>query len=328
MRQSSPRRTRQRTRELEQQQNHPAVGTPSTKVELAPEIAPISHGPPHTYHQSPGLYYAPIVIPLPEKLSSKQPGLTAATLRTLNSKRHWLLNHKIQLPRHMPPSTEAINATLVFAQEEAGTAICISSNGLLLTCFHCVAETIEELANPKARTKWLLFASGRAVKAECIAWDPRRDLALLKVVAAQPEPGSSVSTNEDNKLSFPWISLARTAPVVGTPLVCIGHPGAEDLESNTPGRKTGYDVLHVSEGEYRGYAEGADPQDNSEIGALMHNCWTYWGHSGAPLVERDTGMLVGLHSSWDKRTGIRRGIGWEALKVSLETWRSLLRLAN
>lgn len=53
--------------------------------------------------------------------------------------------------------------------------------------------------------------------------------------------------------------------------------------------------------------------DNAEIGALMHDCWTYWGHSGAPLVDAKAGGLVGLHSSWDEETGMRRGIGVEAI---------------
>lgn len=52
----------------------------------------------------------------------------------------------------------------------------------------------------------------------------------------------------------------------------------------------------------------------------MHDCWTYWGHSGAPLLERRTGQLVGLHSSWDEETGMRRGVGCEAIAGFLEGW--------
>lgn len=28
-----------------------------------------------------------------------------------------------------------------------------------------------------------------------------------------------------------------------------------------------------------------DLHNNEEIGALKHDCWTYWGHSGAPLLS-------------------------------------------
>lgn len=110
------------------------------------------------------------------------------------------------------------------------------------------------------------------------------------------------------------MSIAEEAPKVGARLLCVGHPGSEDLECEEQGVATGYDVLHVSKGAFRGYAAGQDVHDNEEIGALMHDCWTYWGHSGAPLVEVKTGMLVGLHSSWDEETGMRRGVGLEAVK--------------
>lgn len=85
-----------------------------------------------------------------------------------------------------------------------------------------------------------------------------------------------------------------------------------------PGVQTNYDSLVLSSGNYRGLDPDQDPQDNSEIGALMHDCWTYWGHSGAPLVLRNTGSLVGVHSSWDDETGMRRGVPWEALVSFLE----------
>lgn len=86
------------------------------------------------------------------------------------------------------------------------------------------------------------------------------------------------------------------------------------------GVKTGYDVLCVSEGRFHGCAEGQDVEDNEEIGALKHDCWTYWGHSGAGLVERGTGRLVGVHSSWDEESGMRRGVAWEAVKAFLGEW--------
>ncbi|KAF2810201.1 AT hook domain-containing protein family protein, partial [Mytilinidion resinicola] len=199
----------------------------------------------------------------------------------------------------------AISATLVFAQEAAGTAVCIHPSGILLTCAHCVAENAEEL-DLSAR-HWLLFSSGRVVEARCIAFDARRDLAMLRIVAAStPSPGSPNL--------FPYIEFASAEPQTGAQLLCIGHPGSEDLEAAVSGVATGYDVLHVSHGAWRGYAAGQDVEDNEEIGALMHDCWTYWGHSGAPLVETKTGGLVGLHSSWDEGTGMRRGVGYGALR--------------
>lgn len=60
-----------------------------------------------------------------------------------------------------------VKPTLVFAQYEAGTAVCISSTGLLLTCAHCVAESEEELDLDASH--WLIFASGQVVSAKYVS---------------------------------------------------------------------------------------------------------------------------------------------------------------
>lgn len=204
---------------------------------------------------------------------------------------------------------EAVTAaTLVFAQHEAGTAVCISPHGLMLTCSHCVGESSNAL--PPEEEKWLLFASGRVVRAKCVAWDEHRDLALLQITAAQQSPN-----NASTRFTFPSAIIGTSQ---GSQLLCIGHPGSEDLEASTSGIETNYDVLHISIGRFRGLAAGQDPQDNSEIGALMHDCWTYWGHSGAPLLSMKDGKLVGLHSSWDDSTGMRRGVALVAIRAFLD----------
>ncbi|KAI0551856.1 trypsin-like cysteine/serine peptidase domain-containing protein [Xylaria curta] len=237
-------------------------------------------------------------------------GLKASDHKILLRKQAWLRQYSLEVPNLFTRHAGVLDATLVFAQEEAGTAVCIAPNGMLLTCSHCVAENADDLNESKDR--WLLFRSGVAVKAICVAWDERRDLALLKVDAAQQEGEAG------GRSRFPFVSISSTAPVLNSRLVCVGHPGSEDLEASQPGIKTNYDVLHVSTGRYRGCADDQDPQDNSEIGALMHDCWTYWGHSGAPLLDFKTGKLIGLHSSWDDETGMRRGIPLDAILEFLD----------
>ncbi|KAF9877955.1 at hook domain-containing protein family protein [Colletotrichum karsti] len=254
---------------------------------------------------------------LPEILiaSLKLKDLRKRDLQLLLKKRRLLQAHPVAIPKdiHTKGLTPSIMATLVFAQEEAGTAVCISPTGLLLTCSHCIAETPSEF--DQTRSHWLLFASGQVVEAVPLAWDAVRDLALLKIVAAQQQ---SPSSSNISTTAFPFITPATSPPPIGSRLICVGHPGSEDLEAAEPGVETGYDVLHLSTGTFRGCAEGQDAQDNSEIGALMHTCWTYWGHSGAPLIERKNGGLVGLHSSWDDETGMRRGVALEAIRGFLE----------
>lgn len=219
--------------------------------------------------------------------------------RPLIRKWEWLRSHTIPPPRNI--AHNPIPGTLVFGQDEAGTAVCISPNGVLLTCAHCVAETARELDLTKVHL--LFFADGEAVEATVLAWDAQRDLAILITT------DSPTSTRR-----YPYIPLSRTAPPPKTALHCIGHPGSSDLETAVPNTPTDYDTLVLSSGAFHGLAPGQDPQDNADIGALMHSCWTYWGHSGAPLVEARSGALVGLHSSWDSETGMRRGVAWEAVE--------------
>ncbi|KAH7144431.1 trypsin-like cysteine/serine peptidase domain-containing protein [Dactylonectria estremocensis] len=245
---------------------------------------------------------APNVLPIPWALRSP-PSRHDAFRR----KRAWLQTHSVAVPadlRRLSPDADPVAATLVFAQEEAGTAVCISPDGIVLTCAHCVAETPVDLDLGTLHS--LLFASGRAVSARTVAWDPARDLALLVIVEAEAEA-------EESPRPFPFVRLATSAPKRGTRLLCVGHPGSEDLEAASPGRPTGYDTLVLSAGTFRGLAAGQDPQDNGDVGALAHDCWTYWGHSGAGLVDGRSGELVGLHSSWDDETGLRRGVPWEAI---------------
>ncbi|KAK9777230.1 putative Trypsin-like cysteine/serine peptidase domain-containing protein [Seiridium cardinale] len=284
----SPRRTRSRAKDINKFGNgtiSPAALEPQTATQ------------PHQNVES-----------LPADLNASTTKLGKLDQALLKKKQAWLSTYDVTIPRRFERHRRSVDATLVFAQNEAGTAVCISPHGLLLTCSHCVADTEAELDG--SRMPWLLFHSGNAVAARCVAWDGKRDLALLQIVAAQPDPLG---------LAFPDVLIESTTPGVGSQVVCVGHPGSEDLEAVQPGIRTNYDVLHVSTGVYHGCAEGQDVQDNSEIGALMHDAWTYWGHSGAPIFCMKSGHIIGLHSSWDDETGMRRGIALEALQQFLKS---------
>ncbi|KAL9563306.1 hypothetical protein ACKAV7_012386, partial [Fusarium commune] len=137
-------------------------------------------------------------------------------------------------------------------------------------------------------------------------------------VFAQPEAGTAIDKAELPHRPFPYARIATSPPKFNTKLLCIGHPGSEDLEAERSGVKTEYDTLVLTEGTFRGLNKNQDPQDNSEIGALKHSCWTYWGHSGAGLFDRKTGALVGVHSSWDDKTRMRRGVPLEAVVAFVE----------
>lgn len=234
---------------------------------------------------------------------SRLSGLIPADLTLLRQKQSKLAKNASSTPysftaKHL---RNALNATLIFAQYEAGTAVCIDPEGWVLTCSHCFGDDQEEY-NKAEKRRWLLFYTGLAVQVECRVWDPRRDLALLKIIAIESDPGIDMYIP-----TFSFVPLSSRAPTDRDCILCIGQPGRDDLES-TSGRRTKYNLVEVSEGMFRGMIPNGNPDDNSEIGTLMHDAWTYWGHSGAPLLLTEDGTLIGLHSSWDDKTTMRHGI--------------------
>ncbi|OJJ57379.1 hypothetical protein ASPSYDRAFT_90671 [Aspergillus sydowii CBS 593.65] len=239
-------------------------------------------------------------------------GLSAEETRLLRKKQHRLRLGKATLARTAASygnhSSAALQATYIFAQEEAGTAVCVDRSGWILTCSHCFGESEREWRGN--RYKWLLDYAGKAVQVECCFWDGRRDLALARVVRVEAD-----ETGLGMFVSIPLQSSTSISAYDGN-IMCIGQPGADDLESETP-QATDYDLIEISEGRLRGLVPHADPHDNSEIGSLKHNAWTYWGHSGAPLVCARTGGLLGLHSSWDDTTAMRHGIPLVAIRAFL-----------
>ncbi|KAJ5847525.1 hypothetical protein N7455_011482 [Penicillium solitum] len=238
---------------------------------------------------------------------ARLPGLYGCELRILRKKQNRLRESAFLTAKTtLGVSSHAVRglaSTLIFAQHEAGTAVCIDSRGWILTCAHCFGETPEEWK--AERLKWLLYYNGLAIEVECRAWDERRDLALAKIVRIEvPDEQCRGSVNP----IFTCVPVAESLSLsTCSPIFCIGQPGADDLESDSP-RKTAYDLIELSRGRLCGMVAGADPQDNSDIGTLKHNAWTYWGHSGAPLLRRSDGALLGLHSSWDDATAMRHGV--------------------
>ncbi|CAF1102463.1 unnamed protein product [Didymodactylos carnosus] len=210
----------------------------------------------------------------------------------------------------------AFQAVVIFTQHEGGSGVCISEDGLILTCAHCVYDVDDEKDEINIRTtgiginKTILFTSGDLCHTECIAWDPIRDCALLKII----------SSSSRTKV-FQFISILKSTAKSHL-LLCIGQPGRDDLESKTL-KKTNYPLVYTSLGRFRGYLHGGKKlQNNSEIGQLKHNCWTYWGHSGAPLITQQ-GKLFGLHSSWDDKTTMRHGIPLVAIENFLKDFKNL-----
>ncbi|KAL3955997.1 hypothetical protein ACCO45_008843 [Purpureocillium lilacinum] len=199
--------------------------------------------------------------------------LSRADHRTLVEKRTWLQTHKVAVPsiwRAAPSSSRAsrhkatpcndtvastnsssssiatgtpVDATLVFAQQEAGTAVCLS---------RAVSSSPAPTASPTPPT-----TSPSPARTGCSS-PPARSSPPWQSPGTRTATSPSCSSRAAPRLRpGPWssrsscpsrTSASRPPPPSRRPLVCIGHPAAEDLEHPVAGTQTGYDVLVVSTG--------------------------------------------------------------------------------
>lgn len=222
-----------------------------------------------------------------------------------------------------PALLTAFSASAHIMQEEAGSAV-LTGPDTLLTCAHCVSavgdpeeedpeeEEEEEDAclkppppNRLGRVKLILLSTGTVLVAECAGVDEGRDLAVLRVIARSSTEGP-----------LPWMPTRPTPPPDRTPVMCVGNPSDFDLEVGG-GRKIKFQppIFHSSKGLYRG-ATDAGRRKELGLGGMRHTCWTYWGHSGAPIFDAQ-GALCGLHNSWDPDNGHRHGVAWEDIAAFL-----------
>jgi hypothetical protein len=168
----------------------------------------------------------------------------------------------------------------------------------VLTCAHCV-ENKDDID--------MISPHGVIFSADVLSYDNDLDLALLKI-----KKENNVSfVKETTKLKY--VKIGSTLPNIRDKLFCIGNPANEDLE-NPKGGKLDFHPFNVSHGSLRKICKDVIYGDlKKSIGPLGHDCWTYWGHSGSPIFNHD-GLVVGIHNSWDDKTGIRHALSTETIK--------------
>jgi hypothetical protein len=136
---------------------------------------------------------------------------------------------------------------------------------------------------------------------------PRRAVTTTTEAATT---ASTTSAKDNDVIVYPYISLPSSTQYLNgladadTSIMCVGQPGREDLESKRA-RATNYPLVNISFGHLCGYQlptsndneenndddndndddnttesgranNGDSYLDNSEIGCLKHNAWTYW----------------------------------------------------
>jgi len=204
--------------------------------------------------------------------------------------------------------TSTFDATVHFVQSAGGTGVHVG-NGFVLTCAHVVSledDDEDEIPNRRGRVNFIMFPTTQRVYAcVCIrvleSGDGRRDVALLQIVNEE-------DSNFISKLPFAVLRDEDNGVKLNESLFCVGNPSDINLETSRPDAKNEFDppVWHTSLGSYKGVTR------KKGLGEIMHTCWTYWGHSGAPLFDH-RGLIVGLHSSWDSSNGMRHGVSLSQL---------------
>ena len=93
-----------------------------------------------------------------------------------------------------------------------------------------------------------------------------------------------------------------------------GNPYDWDLEGPRGAAPTrnGFTPFWVSAGVLQGPLSEAAAAAKG-VGAQRHTCWTYWGHSGCPIVGGG-GAILALHSSWDDSNGQRHAVPLSAMR--------------
>lgn len=170
--------------------------------------------------------------------------------------------HQQQQIQEIKEVADVSTAPAVPQSNYAGTGFALSNDGYLITNYHVVdgAENLQ-----------IITRNGKSHAASLIAYEPKNDIALLKI------------NDEDfrfGKGELPY-SFAPSKAALGAPIYTLGFPQDEIV----------YNEGYIS--SRNGY-EGDSNQYRLEVPAGP-------GQSGAPVVD-NTGNVIGIIRSKDRET--------------------------
>ena len=192
--------------------------------------------------------------------------------------------------------------------DEFGTAVCISEKGYILTCSHAVSP----FEGQKTKECLYIFPNGEIVKTLTLEKDEKLDLALLKIIEIYENENKNfikIEKNPEKKFVYAKIkpTIKEENEKIGENVFCIGNPCFEMFDDEDEKlRRNNYKPFWISFGKIKGYMRDKIYGKN-DLGPLIHDCWTYWGHSGAPIFNNN-GEVVGMHNSWNEKNANRHGI--------------------
>ncbi len=181
--------------------------------------------------------------------------------------------------RRDPTAEEATHVAKVLTGCTAFFVANSKQETLMITARHCMDTKPEDWCDGKTVLKDSEGNEGSCL--EILATDASHDIFLFK---------SSLPYVESRSLL-----LAKNPPATKTPLLMIGHP-ADDSFDGHQGREG---LLTVTENCWVLGNNYESPYLNSpsfqfKDAAALHNCSTYGGNSGGPMLIKGTNIVVGL----------------------------------
>lgn len=159
---------------------------------------------------------------------------------------------------------------------------------LMASARHCFNNSVGTWCNRRGK---VLF-NDRTPAGECrrvIAADHLHDIAMFEV---------KLSTRP---VHLSTLRLAGYAPARGTRLVMIGYPADRDPMNPRLGSITTTDNCWVL------YSNVASPHREYHDVSAVHNCSTYGGNSGGPMIREGSRDVVGLPFTYRPNDYQRRG---------------------
>ena len=173
---------------------------------------------------------------------------------------------RAELFQHAKAATALVVAINESSQSVSmGSGFFLSDDGLLVTNAHVV----------EGSSRLLVYIQDQlvATASKVLVIDGDADLAALRVP----------------KMPLEIVSLADENPLEGTAVIAVGYPRITDI------LQMGF-ALHatIGSGIVSGMAQGRSRTDGHEAGFVQTTGILNFGNSGGPLVDTETGAVVGM----------------------------------
>ncbi|MFC1679403.1 S1C family serine protease [Elusimicrobiota bacterium] len=198
-----------------------------------------------------------------------------------------------ELVRRVKPAV-----VMVRKQNGVGTGFMISPDGLLVTNAHVVAGRAANgvISSDYQRQVVIRFADGREAPGIVVAFNPKKDLALIQL--------------PPNPFGWPSVPIGDSALSEGEQVVAIGYP------------------LGLPFSVSRGIVSGVGFRDSGHVDFIQHDAAVNPGNSGGPVFNAK-GEVIGVNSQIMTQGGGFDGISYAISAADLKAaLRQFSRIGN